>query len=313
MMKIKIILLFLAAGVFLNAQTFKRTGTSGFTFLEIPANARTAALGEASISLADLNSDAVFNNPAALGFINQTHSLSVSYAPWIADIKHYASSYAFNSPIGVFGLGAVLMDFGSFTKTAVPTSGGLYEVLGTFKANALALGLTYSRRLTDRFSFGVTLKYVKESIDIYDAHNILFDGGVIYYTGLSSLRIAAALQNFGVDAKYLNDQFRMPSILKLGAAAEVLGNFDSEYRVTVIAEALHPNDSDERLNLGTEVSWKNIITFRGGYKFFYDEESYSVGVGLNPQLNVPMNFDFAFSDYGRLGNILRFTFQFGLL
>ena len=37
------------------------------------------------------------------------------------------------------------------------------------------------------------------------ASNILFDGGVIYKTGFSSLRIAATIQNFGTNSKFINE------------------------------------------------------------------------------------------------------------
>lgn len=309
--KVLFLILFLAVTVF--PQEFKKTATSGFTFLQIPVSARTAGLSETSIALHNLNSDAVFINPAGLGFMEREHSMSFSYAPWIAEIKHYAASYAFNSPFGVIGLGAVVFDYGEFVHTAVPSnSTNLYSVLGTYNANALALGLSYSKRLTDKFSFGVTFKYVKETIYEFSADNILFDGGVLYYTGLSSLRIAAGISNFGVDAKFINDPFRMPSMLKLGVAMEVIGDFNSDYRLTLSAEAVHPNDNDERLNVGAEFGWQNMLMIRGGYKFFYDEETFSLGVGVDPHLPMPVTLDFAYSDYGRLGDILRLTVQFGL-
>jgi len=130
---------------------------------------------------------------------------------------------------------------------------------------------------------------------------------VLYYTGLGSLRIGASIQNFGVETKYINDPFKMPSVLKLGIASELIGNMQSEIRVTGIVEALHPNDGDERLNAGLEVGWKNMVMLRGGYKFFYDEETWSLGVGVTPSTQIPVGVDFSYADYGRLGNILRFT------
>jgi len=296
-------------------QDFKKNGTSGFTFLEVPVSARSAALAENSIALSDLNAEAMFSNPAALGVMKQQHNIFISYAGYIADIKHYAASYAYNAgAFGVFGVSIVQMDFGDITKTTIPTdpSQGLYQTMGTYNANSFALGLSYGKQLTDKFSFGVTFKYVKETIDIFEASNLLFDGGILYYTGLSSLRIAATIQHFGVDAKFVNQTFKMPALFKLGAAMEVYGNYESDYRVTALVEALHPTDGNERVNLGTEFCWKNIISLRGGYKFFTDEDTYSFGVGINPQLPLPMMLDFAYSDYGRLGNVLRFSFQLGL-
>jgi len=292
-------------------QDFKKTATAGFAFLEIPVTARSASLGESSISLSDMNSQGIFVNPATLGFTDMTHSFSASYSNWFADIKHYASSYSYNSEIGVFGLGVVMMDYGSMPRTITGGGQRVYNIIGTFEANSVSLGLGYSKMLTDRFSFGVVAKYVEEKIDVYKASNILLDGGVLYYTGMGSLRIAASLQNFGTNTKFIADEFKMPIMLRLGASAEVIGDKNSDYRVTLIAEALHPTDADERINFGTEISWNEILTLRAGYKFFYDEETYSFGFGLNPKLSFPLIADFSFADYGKLGNILRFTLQLG--
>lgn len=295
------------------SQQFRKTATAGFVFLEIPVNARTTGLGEAGITLSDLNSDGIFVNPAICGFTNKMHSVSFSYSPYFAEIKQYAASYSFNSSIGVLSFGALMFDYGSMPKTQKVAGQRVYDILGTFNSKSLAFALSYSRMLTDKFSFGISVKYVNEKIDIYSADNVVLDGGVLYYTGLGSLRIGAVIQNFGTDAKFINDPFKMPAVLKLGAAAEILGDFNSDYRITTILEALHPNDGDEKLNSGIEISWKNNFSIRGGYKFFYDEETYSFGIGLNGEPYVPISFDFSISNYGRLGNIFRLTLQAGIL
>ncbi|MCX7611994.1 MAG: PorV/PorQ family protein [Ignavibacterium sp.] len=310
--KLLVIFLLVVFSKILLPQEFKKTATAGFTFLEIPVTARYAGLGESSVALSDLNSDGIFINPASIGFTNQTHSFSSSYANWFADIKHYAMSYSYNSSFGVFAAGVIIMDFGSMPRTVAGGGQKVYNIIGSFNANSIAAALGYSKMLTDRFSFGIVAKYVEEKIDIYKASNILLDGGVLYFTGLGSLRIAASLQNFGTNTKFINDEFKMPIVFKLGAAAELIGSKESDYRVTLITEASHPTDANERLNFGAEISWNEMVTFRGGYKFFYDEETYSLGFGVNPKLDFPMNLDFAFADYGRLGKILRLSLQLGL-
>ncbi len=307
-MKFRTVITLILLGTVLSfPQDFKKTATSGFVFLQIPVTARSTALGESSVALSDMGSSSVFTNPAGLGFNESDHSFSASYSPWLADIKHYAASYSIKSDMGIWAVSALAVDYGTMPKTKKITGQKVYEVLGDFSANAIALGLSYSRALTDKFSFGVTVKYVREGIDGYSASNVLFDGGILYYTGLKSLRIGASIQNFGVETKYINDPFKMPSVLKLGLAAELLGDMKSDYRVTGIVEALHPNDGDERMNAGLEVAWKNMLFLRGGCKFFYDEETYSFGVGVNPSTKIPVSVDFSFADYARLGNILRFT------
>jgi hypothetical protein len=294
------------------AQEFKKNGTVGFTFLEVPATARTAALGEASIALSTGDASSIFDNPAALGFSRRTHSFSASYAPWFTDIKNYASSYAIKTGIGLFGVGFVMFDYGSFPRTIVGDGQKVYEVIGNFDASAMSLGLTYSTMLTDRFSFGATVKYVREKIDVYSASNMLLDGGVLYFTGLGTFRIAAVVQNFGVNSKFINDEFKMPAVFKLGVAVEVWGEPESENRMTLLVSALHPNDAGEKVVVGGEYAWMNLLMLRAGYKFLYDEESYSLGVGLRAPVDLPVVFDFAYSDYGRLGRISRLTLQIGL-
>ncbi len=64
-----------------------------------------------------MNSEGLFVNPATIGFTNQIHSFSASYSNWFADIKNYARGYTYNSPIGVFGIGFILLDYGSMPRT----------------------------------------------------------------------------------------------------------------------------------------------------------------------------------------------------
>lgn len=294
------------------AQEFKKTATAGFVFLEVPTTSRNAALGESGLALSDEHSSAVLNNPASLGFSEYQHSFSASYSPWLADIKNYASSYAVKTDVGTFGVGLVLFDYGTMSRTVIAQDKQVFDVVGTFDAKSIAAGLTYSKMLTDQFSFGTTLKFVQERIDIYSASNIVLDAGVLYYTGFGSLRMAAAMQNFGANAKFINDEFKMPAVFKLGLAGELIGDANSEHRLTLAVEARHPNDGNEKVNFGAEYSWNNSIALRGGYKFFYDEESYSVGIGINPQLPMPVMVDIAYADYGRFNNILRMTLQIGM-
>jgi hypothetical protein len=310
-MKKNLIFLVLVFTASLFASDFKKNGTAGFTFLELPATAKTAALGECSVSLTDLNSSAVFSNPAILGLSTQTVSFSTYYSPWIAEIKNYGLSAAYSTSLGNFGIGIVGLDYGSMPRTKKLSDQRVYEQDGTFEAGSYAIGLSYSRALTEKFSFGLTAKYVDEKIDIYNASNIIMDAGVFYYTGFRNLRIGAVLQNFGTDAKFLNTPFKMPAELRIGIADELLQNENN--RLTTTVEFLHPTDSDEKIHVGAEYEYMNFLVLRGGYKFFYDEETWSCGIGLKKMGNYPVAVDVSYSDYGRLGNIVRFTFQMGVL
>jgi hypothetical protein len=297
----------LSAG--LTAQTFKRTGTSGFTFLQVPMSARDAALGETGLAGADPGPLGLFLNPAGPAFGMRTPAVGLSYAPWIADISHYGLAYAIPFGFGLVGVSANVMDHGAMERTVRQVGTREFNSAGTFTARSTSFGLSFGRKLTDRFAFGLSLKYVEERIDVYSASNVVLDGGMIYDTGFRSLRLAAVIQNFGTNARFVNDEFRMPSTLRMGAAMEVLGEIGDPVRVTVMVVALHPSDNDERVHAGLEAAWQESIVVRYGHKFGYDEEDHSFGVGLRSNLGLPVDMDFAYVLFGRLGDVVRMSVQ----
>lgn len=307
-----VMLLFLIGAVPLRSQgSFKKVGTAGYVFLGIPVSARTASLGEAVVAMEGLGADALFTNPGSVGFEHGTHLVSFSYSPWIADTRHEAAAYVYNaSSAGVFGVSVDRLDMGEMTLTqnAVGTKIGMYNILGTFKADGIAIGLTYGRELTDRFSFGVTAKYVQERIWEYSSTNLVFDAGLLYYTGFQSLRIGGVVKNFGVDGKYLQGTFKMPTDFRFGAAMDIIGAEGGSSKLTLAVEALHPTDNDERINVGAEFWYQNMVALRGGYKFNYDEETWSAGLGIRwSGLGGPLGLDAAYSNLGRLGGHVRVT------
>jgi len=308
MKKIIIILTLLTV---LFAQELKKVGTTGFVFLELPTSARLSGMGDAGTTISDLNSQALFVNPSLAGFQDVTHSISFSFSPWLAETKHYVTSYSYhNSVFGTLSFGFILLDFGSMDKTVRIPGQRIYDKIGTFSAQSSALSVGYSRAITDKFSFGLALKYVNEKIDTYSADNILFDGGFIYWTGIGSLRVAGTLQNFGTNTTFNNKDFRMPILMKIGLAYDLLKNYD--YQLSLFTDAIHPTDNTEKVNSGFEFSYSNMLFLRAGYKFNYDEESFTFGLGVKPTTSYPVSFDVSYTDFGRLNNVLRFNLQVGL-
>lgn len=310
MKHLKLILLLLLANI-AGATEFQKIGTAGFVFLELPVSARYVGLGASGISLPDAHTDGLFFNPALIALNTEKIGISLAYADWYVETTHQAFGATYHNPLlGTIGLSAVYFDFGEIEKTINPTAAqiGSYIQLGTYTAGAYAVGLSYARSLTDKFSFGASLKYARETIDTYYADNLIADLGFLYLTGFHSLRIGAALQNFGLEAKYEAEKFKMPQQLRLGISAELLGKLTSPNRLTAILEASHPNDANERIHLGLEGVLSRMLVLRSGYKFGYDEESWTLGGGLNfPFKGKRVNFDFAWFEHKRLDSTLRYT------
>ncbi|MBN2354819.1 PorV/PorQ family protein [candidate division KSB1 bacterium] len=293
------------------AQEFNKVGTSGFVFLEIPASARFAALGEAGVTMLDAGSEGLYVNPALTALGNQRFTLNVSYANWYVETQHQAVALTYRVPvIGTFGLQAIYFDFGTIEKTINPTLSqtGSYISLGEYSAGAYAVGLSFARQLTDRFAFGASVKYVRENIDTYHADNVVTDIGFVYLTGFHSLRIGTFLQSFGLETKYAGEKFKMPQQLKMGLSGELLGNMAAANRLTLLAEAVQPNDNDGRIHMGMEGLLLNALYLRGGYKFGYEHENLCLGFGLAFNSTFGrMRCDFAYMKHKSLDQTMRYT------
>jgi hypothetical protein len=101
-----------------------------------------------------------------------------------------------------------------------------------FSASNTAVGLSYSKRLTDYFSYGVTLKYVNEQLAEYMAHTGVVDLGFLYRTDFKDLSFAVAMQSFGTNSKLKGDyepdglnskpvtlgSYPAPTLFKLGVS-----------------------------------------------------------------------------------------------
>lgn len=290
-------------------EDLRRVGTTGMALLEMPLSPRTSGLGDIRASDHVYGADALFNNPAGIPRADARHLGMVAHTRWVDETSLQALGYVYDAgAAGSVGVSVARFDMGTMegTRNAVPGQVGGYVVTDEFTAESVALGVTYARQMTDRFSFGATARYVTERIDTYRAGAVVADFGMLYDTGFRSLRIGALLQNFGTDARYVEDPFRMPVSFRLSTAMEVLGRADAPNRLTVSAEALHTNNSQQRLHVGAEYAVVPAVALRGGYKLGYDEESFALGLGLQVPGRSRLAFDVSYLPVHRLGTTLGF-------
>jgi hypothetical protein len=295
-----ILIVLLLTGSPLYGDSFLKTGTVGYTFLEIPATSRQAALGEAVGTISDGGAIlSLFANPAMLGFQEGWHFGS-DHSFWIADIRHHVAGLTL--PAGVFGnlgLGVNVVNFGDMIHTNIQG-----ERLGHYSAQSLAIGLTWSRRLTDKFSWGLRVNGVQEQIHTYSSQNILVDMGVYYMTGFRSLRIAGYINHFGVDSRFIRDSFKMPTVLRLGMAYDL---FESPaYCATLAVELSHSADNLERLHLALEHVIMKDFYVRSAFKTPVDEDFLSLGAGL---IRGKIRIDAGVIPFGRFPAVYSFGIQ----
>jgi hypothetical protein len=161
-------------------------------------DARVVGLGGANVAVTR-GAMALYYNPAGIANMDK-NSLAFSYTDWVADIKY--NYLAYETPISGFGnvgVHVAILTMGDMEKTTLEQPDGTGEM---FEANGWVVGITNAYQLTNRFSFGVTAKYIREKISELSSGAIAFDFGTLYYTGYRTLRIAMSTRNFGTDTKF---------------------------------------------------------------------------------------------------------------
>jgi len=306
----------------------QRTGISAFQFLKLGAGARGVAMGESFVAVAN-DASALYWNPAGLVQFPDDQVIA-AHTEYLVDIKHEYFGVAYHLT-GQDALGASftslhMKDMEVTTETQ-PFGTGTY-----FSFGDIAVGLSYSRKMTDQFSFGITMKYVEETLDVLKMRSVMVDLGTWYWTGLGSTRFAVVISNFGADvaptgtATEFNgtqvttfQSFSVPTLFSLGIAMDPVDVDD--HRLTTSVQLNHPNDNSEAVRLGLEYSFKKTFFLRAGVKRtigqkllgddLTSEESYGLGAGVLAPMGLSVvGADYAFSNFGRLGSVHRISLTF---
>jgi|SaaInl4_150m_RNA_FD_contig_81_478892_length_2315_multi_2_in_0_out_0_2 hypothetical protein len=296
-MRVKAVVALILAGALLiaapvSAGIFDKTGQSGVTFLNISPSAASAGMGDASTSLTT-GADAAFYNPGGLGFLRGTADARIGYVKWFADINVSSGAVAVPIPIGgnpafVAALSYVTMDYGDIYGTVINTdsTNSLHEV-GLISPTETAIGLTVAKQFTDKFSVGVTAKLVSQTLPWYNTNGltggltvipedanlsiVTFDAGTMYRTGFGSSVISMSIRNFGRTQTYELDGFRPPVTFRIGASMDVLDLAppiqEKGHGLILACEGIHPPDHPEKVVIGLQYSFLDMLYLRGGAEF----------------------------------------------
>jgi hypothetical protein len=211
------------------------TVTTAVPFLMISPDARSGALGDAGGALTpDANS--IHWNMSKLAFIKKKAGFSISYTPWlralVPDINLAYLSY-YNKLKGDQAISASLRYFslGDITFTDI-----VGNTIGQFKPNEFALDLGYARKFSDRWSGGLTLRYIYSNLT----------GGVSLSDGQGTKAgqsVAADLSTY-----YRNDELEV-------------GGKDAEYSTGIvisnIGAKISYTESGRRDFIPTNLRWGN--------------------------------------------------------
>lgn len=301
---------------------------TGFQFLSVPADARSAALAEAVTSL-EMNSRSSFANPACLGFMGKTVDITLSSNTWIADIVHNNFSVSFNplgGRYGTVGMTFRSVNYGEIQGAAVSSSDpDGYILTNIITPTANAIGFSYAKKLNDRFAVGgqisrATMDFGNMEISAsetgdsttfvsYSKSPIAIDFGTIYAMGIESLQFGMSVRNFSGEVKYENEGFQLPLAFTLGFSADVMDftPLKKSQSLIVSIDATHFRERPEQIKVGLEYTLMNFLALRGGYVSNSDENTFSFGIGVS---KFGFGFDYAYVPFESFDAVQMMTLSF---
>lgn len=317
-------------GSSMQAQIVKKAQV-GFRFLENPVSAEVIGRGTVGV-VTTLNSNGIFWNPSLLGWVQNDVDLSLHHTRGIAEINYNSAAAAVNvRGIGVVGFSVLMMDYGTFYGTRRAANEQGFVETGAFSPKAYSFGLAFSQKVSDRFSYGLHVKYAHQDLGnawvaptgtnltdaglaiaqrSYAQNALAMDVGAYYDFLYNGIRFGAALQNISREVRYESEPFPLPFAVSFGATVEPLRFFDGEQNGVFILsfESRHPRDFDEKLKIGGEYRFQDLLIGRVGYATNYDERGLTAGLGLLYSVaGFPVRADYAYQAFGIFGAVHHFS------
>ncbi len=313
-----------------------KVGNSAASFLKIGVGARAAGMG-GSFSAMDDDITSIYWNAAGLSGI-QSNQLFISHINWLASISYdfFAIGIPVNrsSSVGLYAM-SVQVPEDEVRTVLQPDGTGEF-----FDASDLALGVSYSRHITDRFSVGVVGKYIQERIWSMTSNSIALDIGTLYKSNWKNLRIGIVLNNFGskmkltgranllavdpdptiegnietIRAELEMGRWDIPLNVKTSIALDIITM--PNYVLTTAIDMVHPNDNLEFINFGGEAKILKMMYLRAGYHGYGMDKSegglsYGAGLNIHTSSGLMFKIDYALTDWGRLKNINQLSVGLG--
>lgn len=345
---IKIILL----GMILPLGAFAQTSVDGsegpllktpaVSFLTVAPDARSAGMGDVGAATSP-DTYGMYWNPGKLAFSEKDYGGSVSYTPWLRHLVNdmwigYLNGYMKLREEDALGISLQYFNMGNMEFT---NNNG--DVTGEFRPKELALGATYSRKLSNSLGLALTIKYINSNLSgsipvqgtattTKPGATAAVDVGAYWNKEIRisakpyQLAIGGVISNLGGKISYSdeNNSENIPTNFRLGGS---LGtdidlynsiNFALDFNKLLVPTIVGDQEfsdhiKDINIGVGIEYWYAKAIAARLGYNHEHAERGnqkyVTTGIGL---LYKDMSFDFAYlipiTTNSPLQNTLRLSF-----
>lgn len=227
-MNYKALLLF----VFLSGYGLAQTGgTTGYSFLNLPFNARIAGLGGSFITVRDSDPNLGVQNPALLNSEMNGHG-SISQSLMAGGINSGQLNYARTFGSGVTGLAHFrYVSYGKLKRTDINGAD-----LGTFSPGDFILGASAAKSINERMHIGATLNFIYSQMDQYVSFGNSLDLGGCYTDNDKRLVISGVVKNLGIQWKsYNGTRNDLPLEVQLGLSHKLA---HAPFRFSILGQHL---------------------------------------------------------------------------
>ena len=280
--------------------------TTGVTSLSITPDARGASMGDLGAATeADANSQ--YWNPSKYAFAFSRAGVSLSYTPWLRKIVNdiYLANLAGYYKVGGTDNQAISTSLRYFSLGEVQATDADGAMLSTINPFEMAIDAGYSRKLSEKFAMGVTLRFVYSDLGYGSMMNTgesssatAFAADISgYYTTYPIIgrnecqwSLGFNLSNIGSKVNYNkgNDPAYLPANIKLGTAFTFpLAEYNNLTLALDANRMLVPakprlNDYEDNLAYDDALQeWKDKSSISGIFDSFSDDFAkritYSVG------------------------------------
>ncbi|MBN1594448.1 PorV/PorQ family protein [candidate division FCPU426 bacterium] len=258
-------------------------GSTAGQVLELSLDARTAAMGAASLAVPG-HLAAWGKNPALLSTL-ACPEISISFRNEFEDIQSGALDLALPLlPAGVLGAELFSLNTGTLSDGVTAESDWLLSV---GYGHDLAALMQWPHAL----HAGLALKYFRSTLaGAFTGQALAADAGILAGLPVPNMYMALAVNTVGTKIKYAGEAEDLPLRGVVGLSWSE--NIFPEFGVLASLEAVKGLDSPLTIQSGFELNYQQTVFLRAGYCFLHDTDSFTVGLGAKISF---VSFDYAYA------------------
>lgn len=158
----------------------RRPITTAVPFLNFAPDSRHSAMGDVGVATSP-DAFSAHWNAGKLSFVEQDMGFSLSYSPWLGRLVNdmsvsYLTFFSRIDDVSAFGLDLRYFNMGDVTLTDIRGNS-----LGEFTPRDIAIGGTYSRKLSDKLGLGISARFIHSNL----SGNLSSAGGAESRPGIS--------------------------------------------------------------------------------------------------------------------------------